>query len=80
MGVLMIKELQLAIDREKELKRSARYFERFDRVEGNLARIRAKLGVTHKNTDVTLQRIDDLQEAAYNWFALRGELNDVDTN
>ena len=64
----------------EEQQRSARYFERMTRVEGNLARIRAKLGVTNRPNEVTLERIDDLQAAAYNWYASCGELNDADTN
>ena len=56
--------------------REQRYFERAKRVEGNLADIRAKLGVSNQPNRVTLQRIDDLQEAAANWFASRRHLEE----
>jgi len=51
-----------------EQNRSARYFDRMKRNESNLAYIREKLGVTGRPNRVTLQRIDDLQEAAAKWF------------
>jgi len=54
---------------EEERQRSARYFERMKRNESNLAYIRAKLGVKGRPNRVTLQRIDDVQEAAAKWFA-----------
>ncbi len=52
-----------------EQKRSARYFERMTTNASNLADIRAKLGVKGRPNRVTLQRIDDLQNAAALWFA-----------
>ena len=54
---------------EIEIQRSTRYFDRFTRVEGNLADIRKALGVSNRPQKVTLQRIDDLLNMAASWVA-----------
>ncbi len=53
----------------------ARYYVRMKRNESNLAYIREKLGVTNRPNEVTLQRIEDLQDMARSWVLYTDALN-----
>lgn len=55
----------------EERARSSRYFDRMTSSAASLADIRRALGVSNRPQKVTMQRIDDVQEAAANWFAYR---------